>query len=661
MIKGKITDFTSKKEDDLNFILETAKNAMNIGEIKQAIKLCEKGLEEAKKSKNNEWINRFHEIHSQIKGVYLNKKFKRYNKRAYQEENIFRYEKAINYLKKAKKKLNSLYKLGKDLTKINKEIKRIDRKISELNEKLKFENTEVLNCDNNEISNDKNTEKEQLEKDFSGSIDEEAQLNDLNDELFYTDNDKNPEATNLNKNDKLPNEHDGILPNEQIISLDSNNLSEMSVSEKIKYLETKNKKDTQNNIFKEDLDHRTEEQTEFLNDDKEDYNLKRSHLGRERKEAKLERLSNNERLAIIQQVKNNFNSSGFYILKNYPGGLKKFFQTIEIIAVKVIHIKEMLDFILIVPIKVLNLKGSLIVSEEDIEYYPQNKVVIPEKLIDTWLESHTTELMNIQNYIFNDITTEGNFFQFLKKYLKTDLKIERTIDKKKLFLWNNQLQYKIIIDPVLICNNKTKFAERTKIIFPIQRTSNLHIINYNKSLDLLQFLENKYFFSQLKLSIKTEIEIHYKNLRKYNEDLKLYTLPFVIFGIIYVLIFILQLLPILEVLNILGIASIILYSIIMFYLTINYFKKRSEITKMFKTQFHLSPATVDESVFGKDSPYERVLSNTSSYDKEEIKSDKKTIIKKRGVESKKFEKKGIQNESGIKRNLVKKYKSFLDE
>ena len=85
-----VTNFSINKEWDLNFIYDMAKQARTSGEIKQSIKLSERGLKEAKKAKDKNMIFKFDTFHSEINELYLNKRINSYIKRATQEENIFR-------------------------------------------------------------------------------------------------------------------------------------------------------------------------------------------------------------------------------------------------------------------------------------------------------------------------------------------------------------------------------------------------------------------------------------------------------------------------------------------------------------------------------------------------------------------------------------------
>jgi hypothetical protein len=81
----------------------------------------------------------------------------------------------------------------------------------------------------------------------------------------------------------------------------------------------------------------------------------------------------------------------------------------------------------------------------------------------------------------------------LANYLNIDIRLERTITRKNLFYRSGPVQYKVLIEPALICQNTVGFTEKI-IPFAYQKHSNTHIVELSQFSDLLQYLDQKYFF-----------------------------------------------------------------------------------------------------------------------------------------------------------------------
>ncbi|MHA1149349.1 MAG: NYN domain-containing protein [Promethearchaeota archaeon] len=141
---GEFAEYTIRDDWDSLQLYEYAKSAFETRNLKQAIKLSEQGLKQARNANNTKWIKEFDILHSEIKRVWHERKAESYFNRANKEESVYKYERAHKFIKKAKKHLESMYKLGKNQSKIKKLIKKADRKLSEIAQKDTLRKSEVV-------------------------------------------------------------------------------------------------------------------------------------------------------------------------------------------------------------------------------------------------------------------------------------------------------------------------------------------------------------------------------------------------------------------------------------------------------------------------------------------------------------------------------------
>ena len=209
------------------------------------------------------------------------------------------------------------------------------------------------------------------------------------------------------------------------------------------------------------------------------------------------------------------------------------------------------------------------------------------------INSNIHHLQSANEKIFYNITNEGVLFQFLRKYLKKEIVIEKTRSNKRLFFRSGQLQYKIIIEPILICENEVGFLEKS-VIFPYIKRYNLHVTKLAQFLELLDFIETKYElinnYSERSNSVKSYFNSRYKLIN----DLRLYSVPFIIYGFIFLLTIIFKADILINALIFLTIGSILVYILLLFYIFLRYYKERNGIIEKFSIPEYQLPIRIDE-------------------------------------------------------------------
>ena len=292
-------------------------------------------------------------------------------------------------------------------------------------------------------------------------------------------------------------------------------------------------------------------------------------------------------------VQEKLTSSGYYLIHHNPF-LDNIFQGIDLLGAKLIKVNEFLDLLLLIPIKINTLKGPLIVSENSVEYnFSQEEGSRFNRTITTLHKANLDKITQSQEAIFKELVSEGKLFQFFQKYLKLNISVEKTITSKRLFFRAGALQYKILIEPVFINQGEVGLIEKV-LPFAYQKSSNLHIIERNDLSELLPYLEQKYYLIETQQEQETSITKYFKATNSLMEELRLYSIPFIGFGIIFACTLLSQVPELILVFMNVGFGLIIIYSVVVGYLYYKFYNKKRIIQEEFRTPYYQQSPELDE-------------------------------------------------------------------
>ncbi|MFX1315413.1 MAG: helix-hairpin-helix domain-containing protein [Promethearchaeota archaeon] len=306
-----------------------------------------------------------------------------------------------------------------------------------------------------------------------------------------------------------------------------------------------------------------------------------------------EKLNPDEIEHLRLHMQQELNSKGYYIIiENHF--LTNIFQNIDILALKIIQVNATLDLLLLLPIRINSLRGSLLVSEESVNYHGTLKDGHQfNRAIDTLLNLNLNRIIESQEIIFNELISEGNLFQFFHNYLKLNITVEKTITKKRLFFRAGPLQYKILIEPIIVSQGNVGFTEKL-LPFAYQKHSNLHLIEYTKLTEILPYLEKKYYAVETRGKRENDIITYFNAIDKFMEELRLYSFPFIGFGIALVFALLSQVPEVVTIFINLGFALLFLYGIIAAYLYYKFFKTKRTLQQEYHTPYFQKLLELDE-------------------------------------------------------------------
>ena len=149
-------------------------------------------------------------------------------------------------------------------------------------------------------------------------------------------------------------------------------------------------------------------------------------------------------------------------------------------------------------------------------------------------------MVSSQKEVFENITTGGTLLQLLRKKLaKETLSIRKIKDGTPLFIAINQKEYKPVIHPVLVSISEPAFIEKPAM-FSFQRKINLHVIECEAIKALVKFIEKKISFKESFFSPENTIIRYERSVKRMKDDFQKYSIPFLLFGVLFVFIILLQ-------------------------------------------------------------------------------------------------------------------------
>lgn len=363
------------------------------------------------------------------------------------------------------------------------------------------------------------------------------------------------------------------------------------------------------NEFEFEYDKELEEGTfNYNNNDEEyppgelrDYNNSEQHLINpfvetnysinEYESEKLEKILVKSRIKNIEKVLKSLN---YRIVQKNSNLLNNISKDIDLLAFKTQQINNQVSLLLMFPIKFRNLKGNLIISNNHIDYNPYNQdLKINERINQLIIGDFDNKLSISQENVFQSIIYEGNLFNFFEKSINKRITVEKTTNNKRLFIRSGTMMFKVIVDPIFICENEPAFLEKP-IKFPYQKNSNLHILKIDNLSDLIHFLEKKYFLIESHTAQKNSISYYFNALTKFRLTIRNYSIPFLLYGTLFCFVILLQYLFLINTLTNLGYAAMGIYVIILWYSYFRFSKTQKEIIEEYNTPYYQRKIHVDE-------------------------------------------------------------------
>ena len=124
----------------------------------------------------------------------------------------------------------------------------------------------------------------------------------------------------------------------------------------------------------------------------------------------------NRREDLTSEIADSLKILGYYAIPNGIETLRPFFQSIDYIGLKLVSVNNNSKLIVLVPIKLCDLEGKILIDEEKIDFKTYSKAQESE-LIHT-ARHYIDDLLKAKDAMFEDIVNGDNFLSFIQKYLQ---------------------------------------------------------------------------------------------------------------------------------------------------------------------------------------------------------------------------------------------------
>jgi len=305
-----------------------------------------------------------------------------------------------------------------------------------------------------------------------------------------------------------------------------------------------------------------------------------------------EELESNEFQELHHTISANLETAGFMIIPKQSNSLTLLFRDLDFLACKRVPVKNFTEILIFLPIKICSFEGQIILDENNIGYHSSTNNG-NQKIYLSQIHSATASLIQFQEMLFNELVQEGELLSFLKHYFQLDLKVQKSVENKKLFLRAGPIQYKLLIEPILLCKHKPAFTEKS-VPFAYQKHCNLHVISFHAFPELLYYLEKKYCLIEEHSNTDTSMKEYQTAINSFRSKLKLFSYPFLAYVGFFILILWSQNPLLIKTFNGIGMGAIGTYTIILIYLYYHTYRKKVEMTKKFNTPYYQHTISLKE-------------------------------------------------------------------
>ncbi|KKM58136.1 hypothetical protein LCGC14_1549680, partial [marine sediment metagenome] len=305
-----------------------------------------------------------------------------------------------------------------------------------------------------------------------------------------------------------------------------------------------------------------------------------------------EKINPHEKAVLLGRIAKTLQSQGYYILKKHST-MKDLFAHVDLLALKSVPVNEVLEFIIFVPLKVNVLKGKVQISNEVIKYIPTNenfkkKGSVFKKLIDSYFGN-----LEGSHELIKEELEKGSLLSSVNKCLKQDISLKTSITKKNLFFSIGPQQFKMLVEPMLVCKGEVVFLEKITP-FAYLKDINLHILAEDKLTELLQFIERKYTLLEKHKTEETSFLPYYETYNQFLKRSELFSIPFIGFAFGLFALLGLQSFQMLGLFLNIGYGLLGIYFITLVFFYMKFFKIKLEVQADFKTPYYKKMPKLDE-------------------------------------------------------------------
>ncbi len=287
---------------------------------------------------------------------------------------------------------------------------------------------------------------------------------------------------------------------------------------------------------------------------------------------------------VQQQISDTFKDAGCYEIPGSLKSLKKFTASLDYLGCKLVKASDDLRILFLFPVKRFDREGTVLIDESKIELKSYSSKTDLGTYYD--VEQVAKGLLQVRDSMYQDINNNQNILHFFQKYLQITLSLEKGFGNKSVVFLSGTTQYKVFIEPILLCYNPPRSMEKS-LAFPYQRNSNLHAVTRADLTPLVKFLEKKYRMIE-KRTKRTSLVKDYQQAKEiFRSRVRYASIPTLGYSVALLVVYFAELYFLLRLLNTLGFAVVGIYlsSLAFFYFRAH--KNKKQFTNQFETPYYL--------------------------------------------------------------------------
>ena len=143
----------------------------------------------------------------------------------------------------------------------------------------------------------------------------------------------------------------------------------------------------------------------------------------------------------------------------------------------------------------------------------------------------------------------------------------------------------LIVNPLVICENKPHFIENHIIPFAYQKTMNIRFVKSDDLDNVLEFIEKKFYYIENYSESKGSINDLQQLEANFGRKLKYLTFPFTVFGAFILLAMLMQISVLLPMFLNLGLGALFVYCFFLILILIKYNKERKSLMRLISAPY----------------------------------------------------------------------------
>jgi len=287
---------------------------------------------------------------------------------------------------------------------------------------------------------------------------------------------------------------------------------------------------------------------------------------------------------IHQQIAETFKDAGCYEIPRSLESLKQFTTGLDYLGCKLVKASDDLRILFLFPVKRFDHEGTVLVDESKIELKSYSSKNDLGAYYD--IEQITKSLLQVRDSMFKDIATNQNILTFFQKYLQISLSLEKGFGNKSVIFLSGTTQYKVFIEPILLCHNPPRSMEKS-LAFPYQRSTNLHAVTRADLAPLVRFLEKKYRMIEKRTKKTSSVKEYRKAGETLSSRVRYASIPIFGYSVALLIIYFAELFFLLRLLNTIGFATIGVYISLLTFFYFNFYRTKKRLATQIETPYYL--------------------------------------------------------------------------